>query len=336
MFLYLDVYPRVVTHPLWRAGPRSRGRWCPRWRSRCSRWNLEQNPTNWENGKERAAPWRDVTQTRRQKEVEEIKLWVTRIASTAKKKLSRLFAREPDLPGWCRCEGSRGTELPLDSLGPRRRPPASSRPGRGWSRWTCHPLRHTPPCAGEPKKKKIISHRVDGGVRGGGSWHRNLFLRELNLRFVFLLFWCCMCHHEGFYWTAKFCPAKGSVLVIWRPLWSSSVADKNRNLQQELLLQLESLQTFWKKEQDNKIFLFLQFWGDWKVNHTPSGALSAKLVPCSAFIVKGHSMIWCSHPSSSFSSASFLRWSLAWLAYSVTATHNGDITVCAYIFFVSN
>lgn len=149
--------------------------------------------TNWETGKERAAERgaaqrRDVTQTRRQKEVEETKLWVTGIASTAKKKPSRIFAREPDLPGWCRCEGSRETELPPDSLGPRRRPPASSRPGRGWSRWTCHPLRHTPPWAGEQKKKKIISHRVDGGVRGGGSWHRNLFLRELNLRFVFCYF----------------------------------------------------------------------------------------------------------------------------------------------------
>lgn len=73
------------------------------------------------------------------------------------KKPSGIFACEPDLPGWCRCEGSRETELPPDSLGPRRRPPASSRPGRGWSRWTCHPLRHTPPWAGEPKKKSSVT-----------------------------------------------------------------------------------------------------------------------------------------------------------------------------------
>lgn len=181
---------------------------------------------------------RDVTQTRRQKEVEEIKLWVTGIASTAKKKPSRIFAREPDLPGWCRCEGSRGTELPPDSLGPRRRPPASSRPGRGWSRWTCHPLRHTPPWAGEPKKK---NHQSPGGRRRA-RWRKlaqKSIFKGTKFKVCFLLFWCCMCHHEGFYWTAKFCPAKGSVLVIWRPLWSSSVADKNRNLQQELFCNLK-------------------------------------------------------------------------------------------------
>lgn len=66
-----------------------------------------------------------------------------------------IFAREPDLPGWCRCGASRETALPPGSWGPRRRPPASSRPGRGWSRWTCHPLRHTPPWAGELGGKKI-------------------------------------------------------------------------------------------------------------------------------------------------------------------------------------
>lgn len=148
------------------------------------------------------------------------------------KKPSGIFACEPDLPGWCRCEGSRETELPPDSLGPRRRPPASSRPGRGWSRWTCHPLRHTPPWAGEPKK----NHQSPGGRRRA-RWKKlaqKSISRELNLRFVFLLFWCFMCHPGGFYLTAK-C----SVLVLWRPLWSSSVADENRNLQQELFCNLK-------------------------------------------------------------------------------------------------
>lgn len=92
-----------------------------------------------------------------------------------------------------------------------------------------------------PERESQRNHQSPGGRRRA-RWKKlaqKSILRELNLRFVFLLFWCFMCHPGGFYLTAKFCPAKGSVLVIWRPLWSSSVADKNRNLQQELFCNLK-------------------------------------------------------------------------------------------------
>lgn len=87
--------------------------------------------------------------------------------------------------------------------------------------------------SGRAKKK---NHQSPGGRRRA-RWKKlaqKSISRELNLRFVFLLFWCFMCHPGGFYLTAK-C----SVLVLWRPLWSSSVADENRNLQQELFCNLK-------------------------------------------------------------------------------------------------
>lgn len=131
----------------------------------------------------------------------------------------RMSAGDSDLPGWFRCEGSRGTEFPPDSWGPRRRPAASSRRGRGWSRWTCHPLRHTPPWEGEGE---LISHQVDGGAlvvepATEVYWKRTKFNR---------LFIKCFMRHpglrRGFFLTS---PTKCAHFVFHLPK-----IDQNRKL----------------------------------------------------------------------------------------------------------
>lgn len=94
---------------------------------------------------------------------------------------------------------------------------------------------------------------------------RKSILRELNLRFVFSLFWCLMCH------PGAFCPAKCSVLVM-------PVPDKNRKLQEELFCNFTVSRLCEKRNKITKASSFFQFWGDWKVNCAPLGLLSVTLV----------------------------------------------------------
>lgn len=91
--------------------------------------------------------------------------------------ISRSHVYVSDLQEWSQCEGSRETEFLPDSLDLHRHLSESSRRARGWSHWTCHPLRHTPPWA------KSQNHESAGGwnlcVYNRGRevdlCHRNLF-----------------------------------------------------------------------------------------------------------------------------------------------------------------
>lgn len=160
---FIWTFQYVMTHPLWCAELRSRGRWCPRWRSRCSRWNLERNA-------------QDVVLNQTAWSDSDYNCWLTASSCQEEQQQKKnptpgMFPSDSDLPGWFRCAGSRETEFPPGSWDPRRRPAASSRPGRGWSRWTCRPPRRTPPWEEEPE---VISQWVDGGVFDGGICLRNL------------------------------------------------------------------------------------------------------------------------------------------------------------------
>lgn len=236
--MYLDIWRCVVTHPLWRAGPRSRGRWCPRWRSRCNRWNLEQNRQigkTVKNAQRSAVTWRDSdSETKRSGGNKTVSHW------------NRFHCQKETIQDLClrawpagmmpmrREQGDRASSGQFGSTPPS----ACVLQTRPWmiSLNMPSPPTHTT-LSGRAKK----NHQSPGGRRRA-RWRKlaqKSIFKGTKFKVCFLLFWCCMCHHEGFYLTAKFCPAKGSVLVIWRPLWSSSVADKNRNLQQELFCNLK-------------------------------------------------------------------------------------------------
>lgn len=144
---------------------------------------------------------------------------------------SRMFARDSDLPGWFRCEGSRGTEFPPDSPGSRRRPAASSRRGRGWSRWTCHPLRHTPPWEEESQnssvtvwKEACLMVQSAKEIYCKGTKFNRLFIK-------------CSMRHPGprsLFLTPRFCPRKWRQCHLHLPRTKIGGSTRRRRIRKEL------------------------------------------------------------------------------------------------------